>query len=213
MTIKILATALVVCGTAYQAQAATFTDRTLFESAVASPTVEDFENETVSGTPSTGGVASLTFSDFTVNATLTAAKLVNFPNFGADNTTSGGSKYLLIDSDLPTSYPTIEFVFSTAIKAFGFSYTDFTKGDFTFSAAGEIITVAKNVGFPSKFFGFTSNSLFTTLTITPFEDSNVGIDDVTYGDLSSVPTPASLPLLVAGLVGLGFMARRKRKSA
>ena len=37
------------------------------------------------------------------------------------------------------------------------------------------------------------------------------IDDLVY-DVSEVPVPAALPLLLSGLAGLGFAARRKRKT-
>lgn len=40
------------------------------------------------------------------------------------------------------------------------------------------------------------------------------LEKLTYGNApSAVPVPASLPLLLAGFCGLGYMARRKRKSA
>jgi hypothetical protein len=72
------------------------------------------------------------------------------------------------------------------------------------------ITVAKNVGSDSKFFGFTSDSLLSTLTITPFGDSSVGIDDVTYGGVSPVSVPAAVWLFGTALIGLvGFGKRRK----
>jgi hypothetical protein len=44
---------------------------------------------------------------------------------------------------------------------------------------------------------------------TPFGEARI----LVRYRLSDIPVPASLPLLVAGLGGLGFMARRKRKSA
>jgi hypothetical protein len=56
-----------------------------------------------------------------------------------------------------------------------------------------------------------------------FDDGGAGPDDnhddmlirlsVTGGSISIVPVPASVPLLLTALGGLGFMARRKRKSA
>lgn len=55
-----------------------------------------------------------------------------------------------------------------------------------------------------------------------FDDGGAGPDDnhddmvirlsVTSGSISIVPVPASVPLLLTALGGLGFMARRKRKS-
>ena len=56
-----------------------------------------------------------------------------------------------------------------------------------------------------------------------FDDGGAGPDDnhddmlirltVSGGSISIVPVPASVPLLLTALGGLGFMARRKRKSA
>jgi hypothetical protein len=56
-----------------------------------------------------------------------------------------------------------------------------------------------------------------------FDDGGAGPDDnhddmlirlsVANGSISIVPVPASVPLLLTALGGLGFMARRKRKSA
>lgn len=53
---------------------------------------------------------------------------------------------------------------------------------------------------------------FTAGGRSPFDDTTA---NVTAAGLlvAPVPVPASLPLLVAGLGALGFMARRKRKSA
>lgn len=55
---------------------------------------------------------------------------------------------------------------------------------------------------------------FTSATVSMFNNRNndgFTIDGATT--LSAVPVPAALPLLLAGVGGLGLMARRKRKAA
>ena len=74
--------------------------------------------------------------------------------------------------------------------------------------------------------GSTSSNSFTTASPVGFTDvtslvftrnvSTHAIDNIvlTYDDdLTPIPVPAALPLLLAGIGGLGLMARRKRKSA
>jgi hypothetical protein len=40
-----------------------------------------------------------------------------------------------------------------------------------------------------------------------------GVTDGVNNDLDQVPLPAGLPLMVSGLLGLGALARRRRKTA
>jgi hypothetical protein len=51
--------------------------------------------------------------------------------------------------------------------------------------------------------------MFTRANGFPILDNIV----LTFDDVTPVPVPAALPLLLAGVGGLGLMARRKRKAA
>jgi hypothetical protein len=66
-------------------------------------------------------------------------------------------------------------------------------------------------------FATASPSGFTNITSLVFSWNSGGsrLDNIVlrHEDLTPIPVPAALPLLLAGIGGLGLMARRKRKSA
>jgi hypothetical protein len=80
-------------------------------------------------------------------------------------------------------------------------------------------------GSPANFFVTFGDSAATSGQVVDlwFDDGGAGPDDnhddmairlsITDGTFSVVPVPASVPLLLTALGGLGYMARRKRKSA
>ena len=74
-----------------------FTDRATFEAALGSYVVEDFESAPIVGTGSSGATAFQDFGAFSVSSAPNAVKVLGVPNFGAGNTTPGGSKYLYLD--------------------------------------------------------------------------------------------------------------------
>lgn len=58
-------------------------------------------------------------------------------------------------------------------------------------------------------------SFYGVVALIGFDDCDTGINDTVFGSVSafavaSVPVPAAAPLLIAGLVGLGFTGRRVR---
>ncbi len=76
--------------------------------------------------------------------------------------------------------------------------------------------VSENAGSAPFSFTFDLSGVTTnTLSTTIFRNGGwVFLSEVTFDAAPSpVPVPASLPLLAAGLGGLGFMAWRKRKAA
>ena len=64
------------------------------------------------------------------------------------------------------------------------------------------------VSFATTFIGVT------TLTLTQSFGASLQIDNFTINSVTSaVPLPAALPLMIAGIAGLGAMTRRRRKAA
>lgn len=63
----------------------------------------------------------------------------------------------------------------------------------------------------NNFYGFEGIRL-DALTLTPSGSNSFALDELAF-DIAPVPVPASLPLLVGGMLGLGWMARRRKNAA
>lgn len=112
--------------------------------------------------------------------------------------------------DSSQSFNSMTFHFDDANGYGGVSQPD------AVSINGITKTIPSNAGSAPFSFTFDLDGVSTdTLTTTIFRTSAwVFLSEVTFdADVSEVPVPASLPLLAVGLGGLGFMARRKRKTA
>ena len=174
-----------------------------------------------------------TFESFAALTTLTGAGIS--VNFGADTATMQGSDSLSQVRGVSgngrfavsgTKYvncalgDTCTLSFSAPQVAFGFFGTDI--GDFagqlTLLLDGvDVVNVPHTVNAPNGsglFFGLIDTA--NPFTIVQFQNSgsgdSFGFDSFTIGRLEQirVPEPATIPLLMLGLAGLGFARRRVR---
>ena len=185
-----------------------FSDRSIFESALDSFIIENFENSTVTGTPDGGATASAIFGAFTVSSLPLAVKILETPFFGAGNTTIGGSRYLCLDTDIFYQGSVSTFMFSEPVRGFGFDYTQLNQ-----PATMPVITIASDV-FPMAlnptpfekvnplFWGIISDMPFLSVTIDSGIDSGYGIDQLTMSTTAPIPEPSTALLIGVGVIGL-----------
>lgn len=113
-------------------------------------------------------------------------------------------------STLSQSIPTTSGV--TYDFSFWLRNPDLTTNDFTASfGPDEVLHLinATDVGYAFKDFTVMAAAVSTTITFTASTDgSNWNLDDVSVTAVPTVPEPASLTVLVTGLLGLAALRRR-----
>jgi hypothetical protein len=134
------------------------------------------------------------------------------------NTTSGGANYFRFSPDFGGA-ATMTIAFSSPVTAFGVYITGIQNGFgiTTASWGADSFQLLDTQGAPGfagvQFFGFISDApigsvSFLTTPITGVRDV-MGFDDIELAG-SPVPEPATVGLLLAGLLGIGVVARRRK---
>lgn len=214
---KIAASLLLILSTSVHAGViTTFSDRTAFDAAVGSTTLEDFTdsphfpipNGTLSSNSSFGG---LQVGDIQAGATYTSPLgSGNYFNIDAGGGFTGG----FLDGFSPSTRD-LTITYDPLISAFGFE-TNSLMGNFDITihfSAGQSYTNNFSVVSEMDFFGFQSNLADITSVLISGNNNFFGfaIDNHVFGGTTSdhtpVPEPQGLILLALGLLGLA--ARRK----
>ena len=181
MRFALLAFAALFAG-AHSAHAQVFTDRAAFEAAAGALVIETFEDDPLSGTPSGGAVVSISFDDFRVDTDPPAAKVIDVPFAGSENTTPGGKNYLYLDTDRGLVGSRSTFTFDAPITTFGFDYTGMgeTGNQFTVEIDGMLFVVHEGSTIVDGFWGYIGSAV-TTAVLETTSDSGYGVDQVATG--------------------------------
>lgn len=202
----VLALALALPAVA-NAAAVTYSDETSFQGAAGTLTTEGF-NGVFSG-------SDFDFGPFSVNSSTGS-----FFRLGFASLVSEGSHALSFREDT-----VLTLVFDAAIKAISFDINEYNRGAMSYSdnAGNHFANAVLPNGAGSTFFGLTSDVGFTSVSLSFAGGSNgslAGLDNLQFAqDLQSaqqpntVPLPAGLPLLAAGLAGFGLLRRRAKTAA
>lgn len=126
--------------------------------------------------------------------------------------TSSGDLALFDPGTGDVSIDTVTFGFGSAITQFGIAFSDqnFSGRPVTFSLGGTPVDTfslsTPNSANLNTFF-FETTAAFDSITL---DLNGVYIDEIHVAGIAPVPLPAGLPLLIAGLGGLGLAARKKK---
>jgi hypothetical protein len=192
--------------------ASVYLDQGTFLSAAGPVTLESFE-----ALAPGAAVTSLDPGPFTVSSASQSVRVRNASTNGMVAT--DGSQY--INWLASPSTGTLVFVFDAPATVFGVTLTDLwdsggdTRLDLT-TNGGDSFAPALQASAPLasgvvRFLGFTTDTPFTTLTLTTRATvlDNAGVDEV-YFNVVPIPLPAAAPLLLLGLSVLGLATRRRK---
>ena len=172
-----------------------YTDRSAFESALGSFTVDGFEDMTTNGRQNQG----MTRIDYSFD--MNSYRCVDSLTCGDNSADGFDYKYIWTISSG-------SFDFKNPINAFGLDFDRYYNDGSSGIASVTLNDVDHSVT-GSGFLGLidTMNPFTSVKYIAPGSGSL--FDNVTYSNAVSVPEPSNIALLAAGLLGLGFARRRK----
>ncbi|MHC4429743.1 MAG: hypothetical protein ACYS0D_14250 [Planctomycetota bacterium] len=195
-----------------------FDNQADFFAAAGSLTIEDFEDEPLVGDPSSGGVAMLTFDDFTATCDPPALKLLDVESVGNHNTTPGGIKYLGVDTDIGGVNGDVTHTFDFPLTALGMFMIDI-EGSLELTINGVVYPIPSTTSGGEAYFGIVSSTPFTTVDITsPGNDSFYSMDDVAYGsdgggdgggEVPATSRTGVVALVLVLAVSSAYMLRRR----
>lgn len=143
---------------------------------------------------------SLTFPGLTVSETGRIEQVFN----DGDGATDGDLAVNIQDN----GDSLFTFTFLAPINSFGGDFTSFEDAAVVFSggANGAFALTA----FTPQFFGFVSDTPFTTVSFNASGDPVFGVDALSFG--TAVPEPATWAMLLLGFFGIGGALRSVRRS-
>jgi hypothetical protein len=141
----------------------------------------------------------------------TTWNLIDVPEFVSTATHLNGTAHLMVFTDFGDA---LTFSFDQAITAFGADFREIND-HYTRTLAyvgGQTLDIPGVPGGSVRsFFGFVSDTPFTSVSFRGVANDVYGIDDVTFGAalrVPAVPEPGSVALLSLGLVGVAVARRR-----
>jgi hypothetical protein len=197
--------------TAANAAFITYTDRLTFDAATGPYTVEDFESF---ATDTPFHTIALDVGDFIlsmVGSPSARYNLIDAPELTSSESDVNGTSHMRVFTrDTPLA--NLVFTFDTAITSFAADFRSLNdeSARTELSVNGEVITLP--IGGDSRFFsffGFTSDTAFTSITFVGLANDVYGIDNVSYGSAARVSEPSTLVIALLG----GFMVLMGRRKS
>jgi hypothetical protein len=192
---------LLLAAPAAHATTISFADRTAFDAAFPSEQTEGWDTYAAGTTIANGSTLNgITYSSSDGSAVVTNGFVTSSSPNGLGETTNG----FFVVGDA------ITFSFATSRSAFGIDINTFETAAGAYTATTNLGDVVGSVfdPFPGRgtgeFIGFSSDSAFTSVTITGSSPDAYTLD--TLRDVAAVPEPTSIVLLGTGLV---FSIRRR----
>lgn len=183
----------------------TYNDRVSFEAAITDIIIDDFNGPEYDLINTAADMKSLSAGSIGYESTFHNAPDWNIISGNYLCWGCNGSGQIILDD---TSIGSASGVFGFGLDILGNSSYD------AFVTYGDGTTQNFDLGFGAAFFGLTSDDLikqvhFGLANGGSTSSGNFSVDNVTIGNSTGVPEPASLGLIGLGLAGL-LMARRRR---
>jgi PEP-CTERM motif-containing protein len=188
----------------------TYTDRATFEAAASATSTTTFDGF-ASDTPFRG--SALDVGAFSVVTMGSAADGGSFPENNIvdvppvlPETDINGTAHLNIFTNADSSF---FLTLDAPATAFGADFGAFNDGAFRTALFVDGVQLGANWVNGDGFFGFTTNTPFTTLEFRGIINDVFGIDNVTIGTGAAVPEPSTWAMMLMGFGAIGWSMRRR----
>lgn len=169
---------------------------------------QDFEGLEPFGARVGGGIDQYVFDGWSVEAELSALKVMNRAYSGNHNTSPGGRQYFSIDTDRSWQGVQTRFISDSPILALGFNLIDHDADDMRLGINGIEHILPEVSDAEVAFWGvsFDDGSAMTEFWLDSGKDAQISLDDLAFvhsvAKVISVDEPGSLCLISIGILVL-----------